>query len=191
VVARLEKQGFYDDCQHGFVKGRSTLTNLLETLEAWTRIIEEGLGLDVIYLDYRLGLDVIYLDYRKAFDTVPHRRLPQKLRKLGINDTLLIWIEHFLMGRHMRVQVNGSFSGWIDVLSGVPQGSVLGPLLFLIFVHDLPEWVKNSMMMFADDTKIWARIQKLEDKDSLQYDVDKLVEWSKQWLLAFNPENAK
>jgi len=62
-------------------------------------------------------------------------------------------------------------SGWIDVLSGVPQGSVLGPLLFLTFVHDLPEWVKNSMMMFADDTKIWARIQKLEDKDSLQYDL--------------------
>ena len=84
------------------------MTNLLETLEAWTRIIEEG-----------LGLDVIYLDYRKAFDTVPQLR--QKLRKLGINDTLLKWIEHFLMGRHMRVQVNGNFSGWIDVLSGVPQ----------------------------------------------------------------------
>jgi len=78
----------------------------------------------------------------------------------------------------MRVQVNGSFSGWIDVLSGVPQGSVLRPLLFLIFVHDLPEWVKNSMMMFADDKKIWARIQKLEDKDLLHYDLDKLVESS-------------
>jgi len=104
VVARLDKLGFYDDCQHGFVKGWSTLTNLLETIEAWTRIIEEG-----------LGLDVIYLDYRKAFDTVPHRRLLRKLRKLGINDTLLKWIEHFLMGRHMRVQVNGSFSGvWMD-----------------------------------------------------------------------------
>jgi len=88
----------------------------------------------------------------------------------------------------MRVQVNGSFSGWIDVLSGVPQGSVLRPLLFLIFVHDLPEWVKNSMMMFADDKKIWARIQKLEDKDLLHYDLDKLVEWSKQW---FNPEKCK
>jgi len=70
VVARVDKQGFYDDCQHGFVKGWSTHTNLLETLEAWTRIIEEG-----------LELDVIYLDYRKAFDTVPHRRLLQKLRK--------------------------------------------------------------------------------------------------------------
>ena len=71
------------------------------------------------------------------------------------------------------------------MLSGVPQGSVLGLLLFLIFVHDLPEWVKNSMMMFADDTKISARIQKL------QYDLDKLVEWSKQWLFAFNPEKCK
>jgi len=75
VVARLDKQGFYDDCQHGFVKGWSTLTNLLETLEAWTRIIEEG-----------LGLDVIYLDYRKAFDTVPHRRLLQSAETTEIGN---------------------------------------------------------------------------------------------------------
>ena len=88
----------------------------------------------------------------------------------------------------MRVQVNGSFSDWFKVLSGVPQGSVLGPLLFIIYVQDLPQWVANSIMMFADDTKLWTRISKLEDSESLQQDLWKLAEWSKKWLLAFNPE---
>ena len=81
----------------------------------------------------------------------------------------------------MRVQVSGSYSAWFEVLIGVPQGSVLGPLLFLIFVRDLPEWVKNSIMMFADDTKVWTSIHKLEDQESLQRDLDRLGEWSKTW----------
>ena len=180
VVEHLEQQGFYKGCQHGFVKGRSTLTNLLETLESWTRILEEG-----------FGVDVIYLDYRKAFDTVPHLKLLYKLKELGLADLLITWIEQFLLGRQMRVQVNGSYSTWFEVLSGVPQGSVLGPLLFLIFVRDLPDWVKNSIMMFADDTKVWTSIHKLEDQESLQRDLDRLGEWSKTWLLTFNPEKCK
>jgi len=89
----------------------------------------------------------------------------------------------------MRVQVNGSFSDWLKVLSGVPQGSVLGPLLFIIYVQDLPLWVANSM--FADDTKLWTKIAKLEDSESLQQDLWNLAEWSKKWLLAFNPEKCK
>ena len=87
VVEHLEQQGFYTDCQHGFVKGRSTLTNLLETLESWTRILEEG-----------FGIDVIYLDYRKAFDTVPHLKLLYKLKELDLADLLITWIEQFLLG---------------------------------------------------------------------------------------------
>jgi len=114
MVDYLETTGFYNDCQHGFVKGKSTLTNLFETLESWTRILDEG-----------LGIDVIYLDYRKAFDTVPRKRLIDELRGSGINGSLLRWIDQFLLDRKMRVQVNVSLSDWFKVFSGVPQGSVL------------------------------------------------------------------
>jgi len=104
----LEEQNFYADCQHGFMKGRSTLTNLLVTLECWTSTLEDG-----------SGLDVIYLDYKKAFDTVPHQKLLQKLKGLKLGDTLTKWVGQFLLGRQMRVHVNGSFSSWINVISGV------------------------------------------------------------------------
>ena len=116
---------------------RSCLTNLLEALEAW-------------------GVDV--LDYIKAFDSVAHRKLIDKLQILGIQGNKLRWIEQFLTARTMRVGVRGSFSDWIQVLSGVPQGSVLRPLLFLLFVNDLPEFVGN-LKMFADDTKLWITLK--------------------------------
>ena len=166
--------------RHGFTRGRSCLTNLLETFEAWTRILDEG-----------YGLDVIFLDYRKAFDTVPHSRLLEKLRLSGVGGKLLTWIKAFLSDRNMRVSVNGSLSAWVEVLSGVPQGSVLGPLLFLIFVNDLPLWIVNSIKMFADDTKMWKVISKAEDSDQLQQDLCKLANWSDKWLLRFNPEKCK
>jgi len=146
------------------VKGRSTLTNLLETLESWTNLLEEG-----------FGIDVVYLDYRKAFDTVPHKRLLEKIRGLALGNVISTWIGDFLQGGKTKVCVRGSYSVWIDVISGVPQGSVLGPLLFLIFVQDLPDWVKNSLKMFADDTKIWTMIASQDDADSLQHDLDRLV----------------
>jgi len=104
-----------------------------------------------------LTINQFTFDYRKAFDTVPHKRLLEKIRGLGLGNVISTWIGDFLQGRKMKVCVRGSYSVWIDVISNVPQGSVLGPLLFLIFVQDLPDWVKNSIKMFADDTKIAVR----------------------------------
>ena len=101
----------------------------------------------------------MYLDYRKAFDSVTHRRLIEKLKSFGINGKLLRWLENFLVSRTMKVGLKGTFSKLLEVLSGVPQGSVLGPLLFLLFVNELPAWIKNSMIMFADDTKVWCRLK--------------------------------
>jgi ribonucleases P/MRP protein subunit RPP40 len=100
------------------------------------------------------------LDFEKAFDTVPHNRLVEKLIMCGITENLLEWIRDFLANRKT---VNGNFSEWFDVLNGVPQCSVLGLLLFFIFVNDLPQWIRSSTKMFADDTKMWAIIRKKED----------------------------
>ena len=134
---------------------------------------------------------MIYLDYKKTFDTVSHAKLLQKLRSLKLGEKVTMWIEDYLTDRRMRVNVRGIFSSWAEVLSGVLQGSVLGPLLFLIFVNDLPDWVKCSIKMFANDTKIWVKISQMEDSESLQSDLNQLIQWSQQWLLQFHPDKCK
>jgi len=180
MVKHLDETAAFSKLQHGFMQGRSCLTNLLETFESWTEALDKG-----------YGLDVLYLDFKKAFDTVPHKRLLIKLKEQGITGALLKWIEDFLTARKSRVGVRGSFSLWLDVLSGVPQGSVLGPLLFLIFVQDLPERVKCSIRMFADDTKLWKEIRHFQDSRELQEDLDSLSNWSEDWQLLFNAEKCK
>ena len=180
ILSYIESNNLITEHQHGFVSGRSCLTNLLEVLEAWTRILDSG-----------YGVDVIYLDYKKAFDTVPHGRLLQKLVTFGIHESTLQWIKSFLEDRQMRVTVKGSYSHWVEVISGVPQGSVLGPLLFLIYVNDLPLWIKTNIKMFADDTKLWNIIRHESDSRDLQEDLDRLREWSNNWLLDFNIEKCK
>jgi len=175
IVKRFDETSFVSVHQHGFTGGRSTLTNLLETLESWTRLLDEG-----------YGLDVAYLDFRKAFDRVSHNKLLERMKCCGFGGKVYAWIKDFLSARKMRVLVNGKFSSWYEVLSGIPQGSVIGPLLFLIFINELPDWVQCSIKMFADDIKLWTRIAKLDDSKDLQDDIDRLMEWSKKWLLDFN-----
>jgi hypothetical protein len=180
VLDHIDRNDIITDCQHGFMSGRSCLTNLLETLEEWTEAVDEG-----------YPVDVVFLDYQKAFDTVPHRRLLHKLRGYGIRGKLLDWFRDYLEGRRQRVVVRGDCSEWGDVASGVPQGSVIGPLLFLLYVNELPNIVICGMKMFADDTKLYRTIREENDTVTLQGDLDKLSEWSRDWLLKFNAGKCK
>ena len=133
-------------------KQRSCTSQFIAVLEAWTRILDSG-----------NAVDAIYLDFRKAFDTVPHKRLLVKLEGYGVTGKCLAWLNAFLDGRRQRVIINGEKSSWEDVYSGIPQGSVLGPVLFVIFINDIPDVVKQSVQMFADDTKMWSKISNLQD----------------------------
>jgi hypothetical protein len=133
-------------------------------------------------------VDAIYLDFAKAFDNVPYSRLLGKLRSYGINGNTLKWIEAFLKNRTQVVRVNGEDSFSAPVLSGIPQGSVLGPLLFVIYINDLPDNIRSDSFLFADDTKILRHITSADDGAILQRDLKSLEEWSKTWLLQFNAD---
>ena len=161
--------------QHGFQDRCSCITQLLECFNDWTDNVDRG-----------LETDIIYLDFAKAFDTVPHLRLLHKLRLVGIRNKCLYWINSFLSGRRQRVVLRKGMSDWKNITSGVPQGSILGPILFLIYVNDLPESVLSTAKMFADDTKIYNNISSLSDCELLQQDLNSLSAWSKLWLLRFN-----
>lgn len=163
--------------QYGFVSGRSTVTQLLSYLDKCVEIMSDN-----------CIADAIYLDFAKAFDTVPHERLLLKLQAYGLGGHLLQWIRAFLTNRSQIVKVNGEESFPAPVKSGIPQGSVLGPILFVIYINDLPDALKGNIFLFADDTKILRCITSENDSISLQQDIDKLESWSKAWLLSFNTE---
>ena len=130
--------------------------------------------------------DVIFLDFAKAFDTVPHDELLLKLKRLGVSGDLWLWIREYLSMRFQCICIGECRSELLPVVSGVPQGSILGPLLFLVFVNDLPEVVKYSLLyMFADDTKCAKLVRHLSDCGELQNDLDNLCNWSYEWKLMF------
>ena len=132
-------------------------------------------------------VDVIYLDFQKAFDKVPHQRQIRKLKSHGMGNSIINWIEQWLTDRRQtRVVVDGEVYSWKPVLSGVPQGSVLGPILFLVYMNDLEEGVTCKILKFADYTKLFRKVKEIGDKQNLQEDIDKLVRWSEQWQMLFN-----
>ena len=180
VLEHLTSQDLLSKQQYGFVSGRSTILQLLHVLEDWLSIIHNG-G----------GLTAAYMDFQKAFDKVPHKRLILKCKSYGISGKTLLWIEDFLAGRTQQVMVNGTLSEKHEVRSGIPQGSVLGPMLFVIYINDLPHGLSSTTMMFADDTKIYQRIQSRDDSIKFQEDIKKLHEWSQKWQLLFHPDKCK
>ena len=175
ISSYMNTNNLFSQNQHGFTTKRSCTTQLLCAMNYWTQC-----------LDDKYPVDVVYLDFQKAFDSVPHEYLLSKLHGYGIQGNLLSWIEAFLIGRKQRVVLNGHCSTWADVLSGVPQGSVLGPLLFNIYVNDIPDMVKSPILSFADDIKIFRSIKSYEDYTQLQLDLNYLSEWSSKWKLKFN-----
>ena len=128
------------------------------------------------------------MDFQKAFDKVPHRRLLLKVRRYGIRGKILKWIEGFLTHRKQRVVIEGEYSNWVNVDSSVPQGTVLGPLAFLLFINDLPEGVKSTCRLFADDCILYSKVSGPEDANRLQNDLDKLSAWQDKWQLGFNAQ---
>ncbi|KAJ3662053.1 hypothetical protein Zmor_006420 [Zophobas morio] len=158
--------------QHGFIPGRSVSSNLLCSLNDWSRELDSG-----------NPVDVIYFDFSKAFDKVPTRRLLHKLESVGIRGSLLRWIQGFLSYRTFRVKIGSSFSSQREVLSGVPQGSVLGPLLFTIYTADLARVIKCPFTLFADDLKVYNTCVNC---DLINADVNTVSKWAHEWLLPLN-----
>eukprot|EP00745_Piridium_sociabile_P030076 TRINITY_DN49785_c0_g2_i5.p1 TRINITY_DN49785_c0_g2~~TRINITY_DN49785_c0_g2_i5.p1 ORF type:complete len:167 (+),score=21.68 TRINITY_DN49785_c0_g2_i5:150-650(+) len=140
-----------------------------------------------LLLDERNPVDVLYLDFRKAFDSVPHQRLLKKMEAYGIVGPILNWVRDFLTEREQKVRVGNETSS-AKVRSGIPQGSILGPVLFTIYINDLHDCVKSTCKIFADDTKIYG---KARDKYTLQKDLNSLQEWTEEWNLYFNIDKCK
>ena len=175
MMGFLIKHKLVTPSQHGFLKARSRLINLLCFLEEITKWVDDG---SPVY--------VIYLDFQKSFDKVPNQKLILKLKSHGMGNSIINWIEQWLTDRRQRVVVDGEVSSWKSVLSGVPQGSVLGPTFFLVYINDLEEGVTGKILKFADDTKLFKKSKEIGDKQILQDDIDKLVKWSEKWQMLFN-----
>ena len=182
ILKHIIQHKIINESQHGFMPGKSCLTNLLEYLDKLTEIVDSG-----------QAADIIYLDFAKAFDKVPHRRLLAKVKAAGITGSVLRWIESWLQDRKQRVVLNGKMSGWMPVKSGVPQGSVLGPILFILFINDIDDVVSVSTYIwkFADDTKAVHKVVDESDQEDLQSDINSLMGWSEDWLMLFNASKCK
>ena len=182
IMLHIASHNIINSSQHGFLPKKSCLTNLLEYMEALTKLVDEG-----------HSVDVVYLDFAKAFDSVPHQRLLAKLKAVGIDGKLLLWISAWLTCRKQRVVLNGKCSEWVTVRSGVPQGSVLGPILFLLYINDIDgsDAMHSLIFKFADDCKLVRKVNTVEDAEIMQAAINGLFQWSIEWQMLFNASKCK
>jgi len=176
LMKHLEGNGLLHSNQHGFRSQRSCDTQLVDFSHQLVSALHNG-----------TQTDVIALDFAKAFDTVPHSHLLFKLERLGVDATTCGWIASFLHDRSQRVLLEGVKSSEVPVVSGVPQGSVIGPVLFLAYINDLAQGISSDVRLFADDTIISRPIHSEQDALALQEDLNKLEAWGRRWLMRFHP----
>ena len=180
IITHLDKNNLLFQNQHGFRSRVSCETQLIQfTQDLYNTLNDKGQA------------DVIVMDFSKVFDKVDHQRLLLNLHRLGINHGVITWIQSFLSDRSQCVVLDGDKSDTCPVLSGVPQGSVLGPCLFLMYINDMPDSIKSNIRLFADDTIMYLTISNQSDCLDLQRDLTKLESWESEWLMAFNPDKCE
>ena len=177
VMKHVDYYKILSGCQPGFRARRSFETQLVTFCHDLTSSLDKG-----------IQTDMVVLDFSKEFDRVPHQRLLRKLLHYGIRGNTHSWIASFLSDRTQRVVVEGSSSDRVPVISGVPQGSVLGPLLFLLFINDLPDKIASKIRLFADECIVYGQIKDQSDCEALQEDLNRLAEWETKWGMAFHPQ---
>ena len=183
IMKHLTHLNLLSKKQHGFVQNKSCATNLIESSDFITDALAN-----------KYSVDLILLDFSKAFDKVSHPKLLLKLENYGISGKILQWIRSFLQNRNQRVVMGDYSSEWCQVRSGVPQGSVIGPLLFIIYINDLPDLLNCNSSLFADDTKIYSRLSESSyelDVERIQLDLDIIVKWCNDWQMELNVDKCK